>query len=225
MSHPEETGVSATTREAEPGGSKRRLVRQTERFLDAAESCYTRFGLAKTSMEDVARQAGASRATLYRHFDNRNDLLLDVLARQARSMAAQAETHLRGVEGIGNHIVEGLLFCLREMPKRPLFACAFAPADVGTASRVALGSEQMLAIGIKVLGPIFEPARQRGLLRDSVCIEVLMEWVLRVLASYLTVPSRLAATEAEMRELFQTMLLPALLAPATTHASMTPPKE
>ena len=36
-----------------------------ERLLDAAASCYARFGLAKTTAEDVAREAGVSRATLY----------------------------------------------------------------------------------------------------------------------------------------------------------------
>src|SRR6476660_8543910 len=38
------------------------------RLLQATLSCVERWGLEKTSLEDVARQAGLSRATVYRYF-------------------------------------------------------------------------------------------------------------------------------------------------------------
>ena len=41
-----------------------------------------------------------------------------------------------------------------------------------------------------------------------------MEWVLRILMSYLTVPSQLARTDAEPRKLLRAMILPAVLANA-----------
>ena len=39
-----------------------------ERVLDATESCLQRFVLAKTTLEDVAKASGLSRATVYRLF-------------------------------------------------------------------------------------------------------------------------------------------------------------
>lgn len=39
-----------------------------EAILAAALTCFGRRGLAKTSLEDVAREAGVSRATVYRYF-------------------------------------------------------------------------------------------------------------------------------------------------------------
>jgi AcrR family transcriptional regulator len=184
---------------------------EKERWLDAAESCYTRFGPAKTTVGDVAQAAGVSRATLYRHFKNRDQLLLAVIVRQAGRLAAEAELHLRRFDDVGSWIVEGMVLCLREIPRRPLLAMLFAPEEVGMASRLVLSSERLLGIGADILRPMFEPARQQGLLRESVQIEVLMEWVLRILMSYLTVPSHLARTDAELRQLFGAMILPALL--------------
>ena len=35
-------------------------------FLDAAETCFERYGVAKTTMEDIAKMAGVSRPTVYR---------------------------------------------------------------------------------------------------------------------------------------------------------------
>jgi AcrR family transcriptional regulator len=187
----------------------------TEKFLDAAEACYARVGLAKTSMDDVGREAGASRATLYRYFANRDELLRAALIRQARQLADEAGVYLaRNCDSVEDHIVEGLLFALREIPKRPLLGDLFTKDGLGAASRIVLTSEEMLGIGIEVLRPIFEPAREQGLLREPVRIEGTIEWILHILASYLLAPSRVATTEDEMRELLRAMLLPAVLAPA-----------
>jgi AcrR family transcriptional regulator len=218
--------AGAAERAESPGGSAGRsepAPAGRERWLDAAESCYARFGPGKTTVEDVAQAAGVSRATLYRHFRTRDQLLLAVIVREAGRLAKEAEIALRCFDDVGSWIVEGMLFCLREIPNRPLLAMLFAPEQVGVASRLVLTSERLLEIGAGILRPMFEPARQRGLLRESVQIEVLMEWVLRVLLSYLTVPRHLARSDAELRHLLRVMILPAVLkssaaAPASDNA-------
>jgi AcrR family transcriptional regulator len=50
-----------------------------ERVLEATYACVARLGMAKTTMEDVAREAGLSRATLYRAFPGGRDELLDAV--------------------------------------------------------------------------------------------------------------------------------------------------
>jgi AcrR family transcriptional regulator len=185
-----------------------------ERWLDAAAACYERYGLAKTTVEDVAQAAGVSRATLYRRFKSRDELLLAVIVREAGRLAAEAEVTIRRFDDVDAWIVEGMLLCLREIPRRPLLAMLFAPEEVGAASRLVLTSERLLAIGSDFLRPMFEAARERGLLREGVRIDVLMEWVLRILMSYLTVPSHLARSDAELRQLLRAMILPAVLANA-----------
>jgi AcrR family transcriptional regulator len=46
------------------------------RMLEATMTCLARFGVAKTTIDDVAREAGCSRATVYRYFANRAALVL-----------------------------------------------------------------------------------------------------------------------------------------------------
>lgn len=50
-----------------------------DRILEATYACVTRLGMAKTTMEDVAREAELSRATLYRAFPGGRDELLDAV--------------------------------------------------------------------------------------------------------------------------------------------------
>ena len=40
-------------------------------ILEAAKSCFLRFGYGKTSLDDIAKQAGLSRPLLYRKFANK----------------------------------------------------------------------------------------------------------------------------------------------------------
>jgi len=182
-----------------------------ERVLDAAQSCLERFGLAKTTIEDVAQASGLSRATVYRQFGSRDALLLAVAARDADRVASRAALHLQRFEDVGSWIVEGMLFCLREIPKRPVLSQFLAPQEFGAASRMLLTSDRMLAIGSEILRPMFEPARRRGLLHEDLELDSLMEWVLRILMSYLAVPGPPSRTEEDLRRLLRGMLLPAVL--------------
>jgi len=182
-----------------------------ERLLDAAEGCLEQFGPQKTSMEDVARAAGMSRATVYRYFENRDALLLGVASRQASSLAADAINYLARFNTISDWLVEGLLFTLRELPNRPVFASLVTSLDSRASGNLFLGSTGLVQIGVNVLRPMFANAKAQGLLRDDVDPEMLVEWLLRVLWTYLNAPSQVATDEEGMRTLFRMMLIPAVL--------------
>ena len=50
------------------------------RILEATYACIGRYGLSKTTMEDAAREAGVSRATVYRYFPGgRDELIREVI--------------------------------------------------------------------------------------------------------------------------------------------------
>ena len=195
-------------------GTKPRPVR--ERLLDAAEGCLEQFGPQKTSMEDVARAAGMSRATVYRYFENRDALLLGVASRQSANLAAEAIAFLPQFNTISDWLVEGCLFTLRELPKRPVFASLVTSLDSSSASKLLLGSTGLIQIGVNVLRPMFANAKQQGLLRDDIDIDMLIEWLLRVLWTYLNAPSQVAEDEEGMRRLFHMMLIPAVLKDTAT---------
>ena len=205
---------SSTTAAAILDESETKPVR--ERLLDAAEGCLQQFGPQKTSMEDVARAAGMSRATVYRYFENRDALLLGVASRQSANLANDAISHLSQFSTISTHLVEGLLFALREIPKQPVLASLVTSLDSNSSSSLLLNSAGLIDIGVKVIHPLFANAKAQGLLRDEIDIDMLVEWLLRVLWTYLNAPSQIATDEESMRKLFQMMLLPAVLKDSAT---------
>lgn len=50
-----------------------------DRILDAARRCVDRWGINKLTIDDVATEAGVSRATLYRLFPGGKDVMFDAL--------------------------------------------------------------------------------------------------------------------------------------------------
>ncbi len=61
--------------------SARRLPRgqRREQIIAAATRAFARAGFAATNLDDIAAEAGISRAILYRHFDSKTDLYQAVL--------------------------------------------------------------------------------------------------------------------------------------------------
>lgn len=53
-----------------------RTEQARQRILEATYRCVARWGLAKTTVEDAAREAGLSRATVYRYFPGGRDELV-----------------------------------------------------------------------------------------------------------------------------------------------------
>lgn len=65
-------------------------------IMDAAYTCFTRHGVRRTTMDDIARQAGMSRPAVYQYVRNKQDAfrrlaagLLDEALAAARSAAAE----------------------------------------------------------------------------------------------------------------------------------------
>jgi AcrR family transcriptional regulator len=59
-----------------------------EQILGAATSAFARRGYAATSLEDIAAEAGVTRAILYRHFESKADLYRAALDRAKHRIGA-----------------------------------------------------------------------------------------------------------------------------------------
>ncbi|MBV8950773.1 MAG: helix-turn-helix transcriptional regulator, partial [Actinobacteria bacterium] len=70
------------------------------RILEATFACIAKFGLAKTTMDDAAREAGLSRATVYRYFPGgRDELVREVVAWEVARFFLRLAEAVAGVGG------------------------------------------------------------------------------------------------------------------------------
>lgn len=66
-----------------------------KRILDAAANLFTHYGFDKTTVSDIAREAGISKGAIYLHYKSKDELFEALLLRE---MAVYAETWIANIE-------------------------------------------------------------------------------------------------------------------------------
>jgi AcrR family transcriptional regulator len=90
------------------------------RILDAAFDAVATFGLARLTVEDVARQAGLSRQSVYRYFASRDELIGALVLREVDAiLEGVREANARHAD-LEAAVGESALFCLRTLRRHPL---------------------------------------------------------------------------------------------------------
>ena len=79
------------------------------RLVDAAEEAMRDVGPLALRIDDVAQRAGCSRATVYRHVADKDELVREVLVRQARRLADRLERDLSLLADPADAVAEGVL--------------------------------------------------------------------------------------------------------------------
>jgi AcrR family transcriptional regulator len=86
-----------------------------ERILDAARQLLSRYGLRRTSLADIADHAGVGRATLYRRFSNRDELLAALVAREATRLIARVDEQVAAHDNPQDRVVHGFVAFIHQL--------------------------------------------------------------------------------------------------------------
>src|SRR3954449_1770403 len=79
--------------------------------VDAALACFGRWGVAKTTLDDIAREAGVSRATVYRLFPGGKDnVVRAAVAAELGSFGGALAARLVGIDDLEDLLVASLTF-------------------------------------------------------------------------------------------------------------------
>ena len=75
-----------------------------EKILDAAYTCFTRHGVRRTTMDDIAREAGMSRPAVYQYVHNKQDAFRRLAQRLLDRALAGARTAVRTDGPLGDRL-------------------------------------------------------------------------------------------------------------------------
>lgn len=156
-----------------------------DRVIDAALRCFARHGLAKTTVDDVAREAGISRATLYRVVDGGRDGLLEaVVTREIAHFLDLLRVRLEGIDDVEELLTVGFAESLR-----------FLTAHVGFGTMMTAEPSTLMRGRFDDADPPFVLIRAfvatylGDTLGDERSIDHFCEVLVRLLMSFATVPS------------------------------------
>ncbi|RUP31507.1 MAG: TetR/AcrR family transcriptional regulator [Mycolicibacterium sp.] len=106
------------------------------RILAAAERCITRYGLRKTTMEDIASEVGMSRPGVYRYFSDRDELLIELVFTHWRSIRDRVHKSIARKNNLADQIVEGLLQVSEQSRQDPVIRYVIDPEGSGLSQRI-----------------------------------------------------------------------------------------
>src|SRR6476620_1485036 len=90
-------------------------------LLDAALACALDVGIRRTTLADVARRAGVSRMTVYRHFDDFDSLVSALLTRELTAVITQVESEVATLPTARERLVEAAVRTVARTSEHPLY--------------------------------------------------------------------------------------------------------
>ena len=179
-------------------------------FIDAAEICFERYGVMKTTMEDIAKMAGVSRPTVYRHFSDRDSLILAVVMRRARSLIGKAQAVIRRHERFEDRLVEGLLFLVKTGRQDPFVRILVSPEHLDLAQQILGATDAVIDLTQEMWQPILDEAAEKGELAPGLDDREIARWITHV-ELILVGRFDLAANDDDVRRMLRTFLVPAFV--------------
>jgi AcrR family transcriptional regulator len=158
-----------------------------QQFLDAAERCLERSGIRRTTMVQVADEAGVSRAWLYRHFPDKASLLGAALLRQDEVFWSDARARISRRRSLAAQVAEAVSHSRAHQPRALVLRLREAEPEA-CAAILGAGLRQAMPGMALFWRPYLEQARSRGELRPDLDVARAAEWVMRVVLSLVTVP-------------------------------------
>jgi AcrR family transcriptional regulator len=153
------------------------LTAERTRIFKAALGCFSRFGLRRTTMDDVAAAAGVSRKTVYNYFTNKSALNAEVIFDEARRVNARARKDLDLGLPSAELLVAAELALLTSARKSPHIELLLNPTDFGTTAEVIDHSARVAAVQHEYWDPILDVLDERGELPADTDRDELVAWL------------------------------------------------
>ena len=91
-----------------------------DRLMQAGRECFTRYGLKKTTIEDLTRPAGIAKATFYLFFDSKETLYAEIMFDEIPAMMRRlAEASYEKIDDARDALVQLMKAIAREIETNP----------------------------------------------------------------------------------------------------------
>lgn len=162
-----------------------RAVALERRVLDATERCLDRWGRAKVTVDDIAVEAGVSRATLYRMFPGGREVLFEALrVRRLEEFFTELRQAVQGAAGLEDLLVRTVVHATGELRADERLAAMLAAEPGEALSDLTLaGLPRVVRMATVFLLPMLDPHLSRNEATR------LVDLVSRLVISYFLAPS------------------------------------
>ncbi len=156
-----------------------------ERLLNAAKSCCERWGVNKVTVDDIARESGVSRATLYRLFPGGKDILFEALrVREIDEFFTVLRAEVAGARDLEDLLVMTVVAATRELRADEHLSLMLAAEPGETLAQLTVdGLPRIIRMATESLTPLVSP------FLSTKKAALLIDLLSRITISYFLAPS------------------------------------
>lgn len=182
-------------------------------YIDAGARCFSRHGISRTTMPDIAREIGVSRTTVYRQVGSIDKLSWLLAAREAHRLIATLPEISRELDG-PHTLVKMMTSIIQQVQEHPVVSKVLVdePDVVGPLLTNDLG--RIIAGATAITTPLISAAMHTGMIanRDP---KTIANWLVRMAISLTINPPK-----EDLETFLSEILIPAL---SPTHSDRFQP--
>jgi AcrR family transcriptional regulator len=185
-----------------------------QRIVEATYACVARWGIAKTTVEDIAREAGVSRATVYRIFPGgRDELISAAISWATLDFFGRLYEQVEGADSLEQVMERGILYARQAILEHDVLQRVMQTEPGRLLPTLTVESVRIRHGIAAFLEPFLV---QRGL-APGVDLAEAADFLARMVLSYITAPGRWdLADPAQVARLVRSELLPGVVVAAST---------
>jgi AcrR family transcriptional regulator len=162
-----------------------------ERVLAATYSCVARFGMGKTTVEDVVKESGVSRASIYRLFPGGKDQLLrETVGWEMNHFFGRLAEAVYDAPDFASLLEDGLVFAHRSLQEHEVLRKVLETEPERLLPLITVEQHRVLDFITAFLLPYLEREERAGRVRPGVDLEAATEYVARLVLSLIGSPGR-----------------------------------
>jgi AcrR family transcriptional regulator len=151
-------------------------------MLQATYACVARYGMAKTTVEDVAREARVSRATVYRYFPGgRDQLIADTVSWEVARFFSRLADAVAAAPDLSTLLVEGLMYAHRAIEDHEVLQKVLQTEPDRLLPSLTVAANRVLVLIRGFLVPYLE----RQPLREGLSVEEASDYLARMVLSFI----------------------------------------
>ena len=184
-----------------------------QRVVSGALRCIARWGVAKTTLDDIAREAGCSRATIYRAFPGgKNAVMLATGEAEVQRLLVDLAIALDAAETLEDLLVVAMVESIRAIRAHEALQYLLVHEPEHLLVHVSFDAlDPLLAVATDFGAPYLERHVDARTAREGA------EWIARLVVSTVIGPCPIDFGDpAVTREFLATYVLPGLTAPSLT---------
>jgi len=162
-----------------------------DRLLAATYRCVEHFGMGKTTIEDIVKESGVSRATIYRQFaGGRDELLRETVAWELTNYFNRLADQVREAPSLDELLRRGLAFAHRSVAEHAVLRKVMDTEPERLLPLLTTESAKTLPFIADFLLPYLRREADAGRLRPGVDIDRAAEYLARAILSLIGAPGR-----------------------------------